>query len=471
MDQIFLVAFKLGPIFLGLLILFPILLHNLQTAKEESFALWLFLPTILLQLNDDVLQQNPIGLAGGSFLLNIVQLVSIFVPALMVILIGSKLRLARIVRREGIAYKAYYLSWMILILFGIYGAVLSKTRIMPFAFIVGFAFMFFQASSKRIRFENYINAIVKLSVVSAIVIWIGSFIKFPWIAWGGQGIGNQYFLSQYSGAGTQVEQTEIYISPLNHFFGFPVRVSSFFNGGPQIMALFFAMAFVSSLYSTYSWQKRFVTLFLFCTGTLTGSRTFYVMALVGAISYLAHHLLQTRGARGWRLTLFSVPIVVIFLVNLLLPLVVHNSRNLATISGRSVLWGIILRDWSSNGLLGHGPRTLTDWVSQFSYFEFGHAHNNILQYLWDYGLLGAIVSILVSLGSLVLFYGSSRHSWAGLAIALALISGVTELTLSPDISNTLVPFWILLVAGISELRSYKTDGNEDSRDRRFLKQE
>ena len=158
-------------------------------------------------------------------------------------------------------------------------------------------------------------------------------------------------------------------------------------------------------------------------------------------------------------------------MNLLLPLVVHNSRNLATISGRSVLWGIILRDWSSNGLLGHGPRTLTDWVSQFSYIEFGHAHNNILQYLWDYGLLGAIVSILVSLGSLVLFYGSSRHSWAGLAIALALISGVTELTLSPDISNTLVPFWILLVAGISELRSYKTDGNEDSRDRRFLKQE
>jgi O-antigen ligase len=56
---------------------------------------------------------------------------------------------------------------------------------------------------------------------------------------------------------------------------------------------------------------------------------------------------------------------------------------------------MILEDWSNNGILGHGPNTLTNYSIENINFPFAHAHNSFLQYLWDFGVPGMLSLVLI----------------------------------------------------------------------------
>jgi len=72
----------------------------------------------------------------------------------------------------------------------------------------------------------------------------------------------------------------------------------------------------------------------------------------------------------------------------------RGSDALRSAAGRVHLWQDLLRGWSEHALLGHGPGRFQSAISPFrtdhSYQAWGHAHSDVLEWLFENGVVGAV---------------------------------------------------------------------------------
>jgi O-antigen ligase len=121
--------------------------------------------------------------------------------------------------------------------------------------------------------------------------------------------------------------------------------------------------------------------------------------------------------------------VVYFFVTKFFFLIFSSSRNVSEVGGRTLLWQTILRHWADNGLLGFGPNTLETYMhSQLGILAYGHAHNSILQYLWDFGVPGVVAIVFFIVSWIMTMNSRKLDGINALCIFLAFLTIQTEIT-------------------------------------------
>lgn len=75
-------------------------------------------------------------------------------------------------------------------------------------------------------------------------------------------------------------------------------------------------------------------------------------------------------------------------------------------SGRTEIWDLVVRSWSTAPMFGHGPGTATELLTA-TYPNISHPHNDYLRLLHDFGWLGLI---LFSVGYLLLLWRALRRA-------------------------------------------------------------
>jgi O-antigen ligase len=156
----------------------------------------------------------------------------------------------------------------------------------------------------------------------------------------------------------------------------------------QVSGMFSVFGIACYLSSSKSKKSIFPLIALIAFGSCSGSRTFYI-TLISIILFRLVRKIFPRNVTGFWLILpiFSGSIGY-FLYKYFLPIISPEKASLSNLTGRSDMWKLVLSDWSNNGLLGHGPKTLSQYAMDHLYLNYAHAHNSFLQYLWDFGLLG-----------------------------------------------------------------------------------
>ena len=267
---------------------------------------------------------------------------------------------------------------------------------------------------RNMSYEKLTTATTHFFLFVAVCVLVGIFLRF---SWGG-----------FDWSGDEIP-SDIYFSPLSSVLGFPARLAGPF-GSPQDLGIFCSMGLALTIFSKVNSNVRvsFYSFIFIVLGTFTGSRTFY-------ITIFAAILLKALSSLTKKYDINLLPISILgyfalygFVTTLFLP-TVSKSANINEVGGRTELWQTIFRHWSDNGLLGHGPNTLATFMhSVLRKQAYGHAHNSILQYLWDFGIPGVMAIVLFIVSWLVSMNSQKRSGLNALCIFLVFLTIQSELT-------------------------------------------
>jgi O-antigen ligase len=113
-----------------------------------------------------------------------------------------------------------------------------------------------------------------------------------------------------------------------------------------------------------------------------------------------------------------------------------RARNeIATLTGRDIIWAVALDEWRRNPLFGYGASMWNDaYRIQIGLEEATSAHNQFLQSLGSAGLVG-LTGLLVYVGALMLHAINARRATRGLSVAIfttVLVRCFTETPLEVD---------------------------------------
>jgi len=208
------------------------------------------------------------------------------------------------------------------------------------------------------------------------------------------------------------------------------------------------------------WLQRLGLIIGIVVLVLAQSKTTWTAAVITVPLLL---VLRSR-AWGWvAFSLLAVSILVTVAL-LLLPLLeasveeilaTQQAHEVATFTGRDLIWTLALQEWIRNPLFGYGLPMWNDAYRMQIGMDYAvSAHNQFLQSLSVAGATG-LVGLLVYLGTLLLYAINARHGSRGLSVALLivmLVRCVTETPLSTPIltgafATQLLLFHIALVHG------------------------
>jgi O-antigen ligase len=267
---------------------------------------------------------------------------------------------------------------------------------------------------RRMSFEKLQISIVKVFFFISMVVLLGILLRFPWSS-----VDDYNFYIQEG----------IYFSPFKSLLGLPSRTAGPF-GSAQDLGIFCAMGFALTIFkkiSSSAWVS-FHALVFFFLGSLSGSRTFYVTLFTAVILKALSSVTKKQSINFLPIAIAGLVTVYFVVTTLFLP-AVSSSQNVALIGGRSVLWQTIFEHWSDNGLLGYGPNTLQPFMySLLGFAAYGHAHNSILQYLWDFGIPGALAIILCIISWIVTIGSQKKSGVNKLCIFLVYLTIQSEIT-------------------------------------------
>jgi O-antigen ligase len=121
-----------------------------------------------------------------------------------------------------------------------------------------------------------------------------------------------------------------------------------------------------------------------------------------------------------------------------------SSNQLSTFNGRTYIWGIVLDHWNDVGsIFGYsGAYNLYNYSMENSVlFVIYHAHNMVLQLLWDWGIFGLVVGAIVLLVFLKTYL---RVQWGGfILMTLILFEGLIEPVLSFSVQSSEMFFLLI----------------------------
>jgi len=207
---------------------------------------------------------------------------------------------------------------------------------------------------------------------------------------------------------------------------------SFFATDPETFAIFCLIGFAILIASKNLLRKSIGISLIFIIGSSTQSRLFYLGILLVTVIQFFDKLNYFN--KIYRLLILSS----LFLLNLLLPWVYASKEKigLSSLSGRTYIWRVTLDNWSNESiLLGHfGRLSLKDFFQQTGYrFKVYHSHNLFLEYLWNWGILGLLLS--VSLLLLMIVRALKVESGGFVILCTLMIVGLIEPSLSTTMNS------------------------------------
>lgn len=118
-----------------------------------------------------------------------------------------------------------------------------------------------------------------------------------------------------------------------------------------------------------------------------------------------------------------------------------------TLTGRLAIWSVMLEEGVNQPWIGHGFYSIWKVIPPFGEFEARHAHNEIIQQFYLYGVAGLFMMV----GLYVSFYGHVRRNATGsvrtfhVALLLfVLIRGIAD----TEIVDFSFPLWALLMFSV-----------------------
>jgi hypothetical protein len=375
--------------------IFVLLLAILFKRRSANFGYLMFVASFLFpQIIVNAIFRTPVATsAGGSPIYNIaiIGTIGFFLFATLVLLDDnenhSKFRLSS----YSVSQYFVLIAWVILLLLKYWEAISTPTPILPLSEIILYSPTIFIA--QKLEVKRFFDALLSIQFSLTVLIFLSFIFKYQWTAF-----------DEYS----NIFEAGIYISPLNHYFGLPIRVSGPF-GSAQALGIFCGLAFSVALFSEQRLSKKHILYaFSFATlGTFSGSRTYYLVLLSACLLKIMSGLGKRFSIDSFFVAIFAMTTGIISMFQFILPKI-SDQNNVAQVGGRSLLWETILKHWNDGGLIGNGPNTIRDYmITNTGKYAYGHAHNTALQYLWDFGIIGiltyltVIVSLLLSLKSRV----------------------------------------------------------------------
>jgi len=219
---------------------------------------------------------------------------------------------------------------------------------------------------------------------------------------------------------------------------------SFFDSDPENFGVFSVFALAILVNSENRKIRIFGTTVVMIIASTTQSRLFYLAAALLILLKISLILFRPISVLIKRTLL-----VFLFCVYYFLLVIRDNSTRftgIGSLSGRTGIWDIVLKHWNDRGsLLGYqGTYSVQDYTSENSgRMIFFHTHNLILQFLWEWGILG-LALVLLFLASL--FIISTKVSTAGFFLIIAIIlTGIIEPSFPNSVLLSKYVFVLVLV--------------------------
>ena len=320
-------------------------------------------------------------------------------------------------------------SWIAIFFFGLYTSILATSKLMPIATTLMFGIVLYLIIDGDFNFDLLLLAVYKVFGFVATLLNISFILRFDW----------SRFVVQTVDILNSDSST--YFSPIAALLGLPPRMAGPFASS-QVTGMFSVFGVACYLSSRTPNKGKFFLFSLLVFGSFSGSRTFYLTLTCLILFHVFKNFLPKGTFAFWLNLILGSSCLAVLLYKYVLPLISTNSSTLSNLTGRTKLWELILRNWSSEGLFGHGPDTLTEYSLERLYFPFAHAHNSILQALWDYGIPGAL-SICLMIVSLCIATSKNyadRNQVVGLILILLLIQTEPTIRVGTQVSGW---FWLV----------------------------
>jgi exopolysaccharide production protein ExoQ len=181
----------------------------------------------------------------------------------------------------------------------------------------------------------------------------------------------------------------------------------------------------------------------------TLSKTTLAAFVVGQLFLLMRDKSMSR-ARKVSLSLVSLGVIALFW-----PLIAgyyavySNAGNQAeTLTGRLGIWAFVLGRALEQPWLGHGFHSFRNVIPPFGSFEAWHAHNEVLQQFYTYGVLG-IVLLIGIYWSLYRYTGRVSRSESRTVIASLLIFIVVRGLADTENFDLSLPLWFITLISLA----------------------
>jgi exopolysaccharide production protein ExoQ len=172
-----------------------------------------------------------------------------------------------------------------------------------------------------------------------------------------------------------------------------------------------------------------------------------------AIAETIYLLREKQISRALKIRIAAVAVVVLAVFATLLDTYLTTytaagSGNTAeTLTGRTLIWSTAMSMAVEHPWIGHGFYSFRALMPAFGTFEAWHAHNELLQQFFEYGLLGVAVTVGLYLSLIFAAKRSAARHYTKLifvVVLFSLIHGLTEAL----IFDLAVPLWLLAAFAI-----------------------
>ena len=436
--QSFLIFF--APLLAVTIFSIPFIPIILRKVEIETIGFWFFLPLLMPQFIDDFTRVRWTSFESGDSKSSMIAITSLLTPCILLEVLALK---SNIAKRNKIRLKAMQLIFTIsffgLSLLSVYSGLVNPRPFVPTFGALSFLYLIAFLYRYEIDVKKFLNGTFKFGFLISCATFTLTIIQFPWLSRSTQSIDIDF--TEYL--------SSTYISPFNKFLDIPLREGFFFNDGAQAAAVFFGTLFTTMLSCKDIKYRNFYLIFPFLNGSFTGSRTFYLMCAIGLVFNFARAFNKSN-IMFYPIFRILIFVSVYYLATTLASSLVKNSQNIQSFSGRTQIWTLVLDYWDESGLMGHGMNTLKAYVATLHWdFAFEHAHNSILQWLWDFGIFGSILATICHLIALTYWapmsvngaISNSRYS----IISLSLLVAFTEVTLTLNANSILGLGWLLIL--------------------------
>ena len=181
---------------------------------------------------------------------------------------------------------------------------------------------------------------------------------------------------------------------------------------------------------------------------LTLLRTLSKTAILAFLAAEAWYLLQSRQwTRTIRIRIAATALVVIAsfwgMLSAYFELYAGSQgRQLETLTGRTLLWAVVLSMAFEKPWFGHGFYSFKSLVPSLGEFVPVHAHNELLHQFFELGAVGAAIVIGIYAAFLMRAWRSTRSELRTLAIALWIFAVVRGLTDAVS-AELCFPLWLM----------------------------
>ncbi len=231
---------------------------------------------------------------------------------------------------------------------------------------------------------------------------------------------------------------------------------------PNMIGMYSALAFFLAQHLAFKERIwRWACLALGMTLLRTISKTSIIALLVAESYYL---LREQQISRRLKMQIAAVGLIVIAAFAALLEsyLKIYTTTGSGdqaeTLTGRTAIWATAFFMAIEKPWIGHGFYSFRTLIPAFGSFEPWHAHNELLQEFFEYGLLGVFVTVFLYstlICAVRRFAGSTSaenpgatHAYAKLASVVVLFAVVHGLTEAVNFGLT-IPLWLFAVLAIA----------------------